>query len=159
MLNLQKKFMVLMCIFALASCAGVDPKNLQPAPEGKPIALQNNFIYSVFNGRFEYTLSTGTYTPKYKSKSGTYYEGSGNCLTENVVGAVNGIHSFKCGIYIADKSADKPQVYFYMDPELSKVDPLKSGVLIAKLNEIDVSHLHIHSYQPDPAELYKVLTF
>ena len=49
-------------------------------------------------------------------------------------------------------------VYFYFDPELSSIDPAKSGILVAKLNDASIENIQIHAYQPNAEELAKAVS-
>lgn len=170
------RMFLLTIIFLQYSCvnSGVNPNSLEPITDGKPIFLNNDFSYikkNVTQFDMTYTLKSGMYIPKYKSKKGIYYEGLGMCLIEQGSYSITAPNQppispslTGCGIYIENKNPRTPKVYYYLNPDLQPYGALRrNGVLISALHDAEIrarlKNIQIHIFQPDPETFYKAIKF
>jgi len=169
MRNLPIKLSLIgLILYCHASLSGTNPNNLEPVSGEKNIVIENDFTYTKDLGpaHLTYTLKRGQYKATYQSKNGVYYQGPSNCFAEqNEFGSAEKRnyrhyepHQFNCGIFLNYRKNQKPEIYFYHNPELSKVGSA-NGVLIKALNESSMKDIRIFEYQPDPEELSKVISF
>jgi len=156
----------------LISCAGVSPAALRPSSTQKTIHLSSPIEYRKYYGLvgnlFVYTLAEGDYYSKYEDRSGTYFEGTGQCFQIRIVSDAltkkgeeqPEPHSYRCGVHIPVEPKSPPRIYFYRDPEISNaiMSATKSeGTLIAAFDAAELKNLHFYQDQPPPEVLRSAL--
>ena len=165
--------LVILCVvFLLSGCAGVDPASLRPAQSSRSISLNAPYryeeYYSLAGNRMIYSLAVGQYVARYEDDHGTYFEGPGKCFEIQVISdslTQKGLpqykpHSYRCGVYVPQRTDLMPKVYFYRDAEVSAaVFSDDKAPVISAIDAAELKNLHFYQDQPKDDSLKRALQF
>lgn len=137
----------------LAACNRGDLKHdlVKPATLTK-ITLEQDVSYTTVRGigaTWMEGLKAGGYIAEAENEHGTFYRGSGKCVSDLMASKPN--YQFEGGIWLPKEAAEKPKIYYYFNADLDTVEkgggPVVYAIVAASIGDLTF----VPDYIEDPA--------